>query len=141
MRQVVPRPDLMPRLALLAADEQWRRLVHDVLLDVVHNFRVPIARWSTLLLTTEESLRALKNLAEQAEELSLLFVEYDGGRSTSSFVDGGGQEWLLLWRRAFANAVALEEAFIVKCGERKLRTDGSSPRPQPLGTGGPHRTP
>jgi hypothetical protein len=118
MRQVVPRPDLMPPLTLLAADEQWRRLVHEVLLDIVHNFRVLIARWSALLLTTEESLRALKDLAEQAEELSMLFVEYDGDRPTSSFVGDSGQERLLLWRRAFANAVALEEALIDKGGER-----------------------
>jgi hypothetical protein len=118
MRQVVPRPDLMPRLALLVADERWRRLVHDVLLDVVHNFRVLLARWSALLLTTEESLHALKDLAEQAEELSLLFVEYDGGWSTASFIGDEGQARLLLWRRAFTNAVALEEALIEKGGER-----------------------
>ena len=48
----------------------------------------------------------------------MLFVEYDGGRPTSSFVGDGGQERLLLWRRAFANAVALEEALIDKGGER-----------------------
>ncbi len=39
MSQVVPRPDSIRRLAILTADEPWRRLVHDDLLDVVHNFR------------------------------------------------------------------------------------------------------
>ena len=58
MDGMVARPALAPRLAVLAADEPWRRLVHDVLLDVVHHFRVLIARWSALLLTTDESLRA-----------------------------------------------------------------------------------
>jgi hypothetical protein len=105
----VARPDLMPRLAVLSADTRWRRLAHDVLLDVVHHFRTLIARWSALLLTTEESLRALNDLAEQAEELSMLFVEFDGHRPTSGFVGDQLQERLLLWSRAFANAVSLEE--------------------------------
>jgi hypothetical protein len=78
MSHAVPRPGLTRRLAILSADEPWRHLVHDVLLDVVHNFRSLIARWSALLLTTDESLQALKDLAEQAEELSQLFVEFDG---------------------------------------------------------------
>jgi hypothetical protein len=47
-------------------------LVHDVLLDVVHNFRVLLAQWPALLLTIKVSLRALKDLAEQAEVLSML---------------------------------------------------------------------
>jgi hypothetical protein len=109
----------LPRLAVLAADERWRRLVHDVLLDVVHHFRALIARWSALLLTTEESLRALKDLAEQAEELSMLFVEFDGRRPTSAFAGDQMQQRLLLWSRAFVNAVSLEEALIDKGGERR----------------------
>jgi hypothetical protein len=119
MEGAVARPDLMPRLAVLSADTRWRRLAHDVLLDVVHHFRTLIARWSALLLTTEESLRALNDLAEQAEELSMLFVEFDGHRPTSGFVGDQLQERLLLWSRAFANAVSLEEALIDKGGERK----------------------
>jgi hypothetical protein len=114
----VERPALAPRLAVLAADERWRRLVHDVLLDVVHHFRVLIARWSALLLTTEESLRALKDLAEQAEELSMLFVEFDGRRPSSAFAGDQLHERRQLWSRAFANAVSLEEALIDKGGER-----------------------
>jgi hypothetical protein len=115
----VARPDLMPRLAVLAADERWRRLVHDVLLDVVHHFRTLIARWSALLLTIEESLRALQDLAAQAEELSMLFVEFDGRRPASAFVGDQLQDRLQLWSRAFANAVSLEEALIDKGGERQ----------------------
>jgi hypothetical protein len=118
MNGTVARPALAPRLAVLAVDEPWRRLVHDVLLDVVHQFRVLIARWSALLLTTEESLNALNDLAEQAEELSVLFVEFDGRRSSSAFVDDQLQERQQLWSRAFANAVSLEEALIGKGGER-----------------------
>jgi len=115
MSQVVPRPSLTLRLEILSADEPWLSLVHDVLLDVVHNFRSLIARWSALLLTTDESLRALGDLAEQAEELSLVFVEFDGKRPPSSTF----KERHLLWRRAFANSVSLEEALIDKGGERK----------------------
>ncbi len=118
MDGVVARPALAPRLAVLAADEPWRRLVHDVLLDVVHHFRVLIARWSALLLTTDESLRALKDLAEQAEELSMLFVEFDGRRPSSAFVGDQLHERRQLWSRAFTNAVSLEEALIDKGGER-----------------------
>jgi hypothetical protein len=114
----VARPALAPRLAVLATDERWRRLVHDVLLDVVHHFRVLIARWSALLLTTEESLRALKDLAEQAEELSMLFVEFDGRRPSAAFAGDQLHERRQLWSRAFANAVSLEEALIDKGGER-----------------------
>jgi hypothetical protein len=119
MEGAVAQPDRLPRLAVLAADERWRRLVHDVLLDVVHHFRALIARWSALLLTTEESLHALKDLAEQAEELSMLFVEFGGRRPTSAFSGDQLQQRLLLWSRAFVNAVSLEEALIDKGGERR----------------------
>jgi hypothetical protein len=118
MEGAVARPDLLQRLAVLAVDERWRRLVHEVLLDVVHHFRTLIARWSALLLTTEESLRALKDLAEQAEELSMLFVEFGGRHPTSALVGEQLQQRLLLWSRAFVNAVSLEEALIDKGGER-----------------------
>src|SRR4051794_31218172 len=64
----VPRPSRADRFPRLAQDEQWRWLVHDVLLDAVHAFRALVARWSSLLLTTEESLGALRDLAGQAEQ-------------------------------------------------------------------------
>ena len=120
MRLAVPRPGLTHRLAMLSADEPWRRLVHDVLLDVVHSFRSLIARWSALLLTTDESLQALKDLAEQAEELSQLFVEFDGALPPSGDVADEVEERQVLWRRAFANSVSLEEALIDKGGERRI---------------------
>jgi hypothetical protein len=116
---VAARPDLMARLAVLAGDQGWRRLVHEVLGDAVHQFRILIARWSALLLTTQESLGALQDLAEQAEELSMLFVEFDARRPVSAFVGDQLQERLLLWSHAFANAVSLEEALIDKGGERR----------------------
>jgi hypothetical protein len=122
MAGVAARPDLMARLTVLAADQRWRRLVHEVLLDVVHQFRILIARWSALLLTTQESLGALQDLAEQAEELSMLFVEFDARRPVSAFVGDRLQERLLLWSHAFANAVSLEEALIDKGGERRSPT-------------------
>jgi hypothetical protein len=74
--------------------------VHDVLLDVMRHFQTLIARWSALLLTTEEDPRALKDLAEQAEELSMLFVEFDGRRPTSASAGDQLQQRLLLWSRA-----------------------------------------
>jgi hypothetical protein len=74
--------------------------------------RLLVARWSALLLTTEESARALQDLAAQAEELSTVFVEFDAGRRASNYVGGERRKRLLLWSRAFA--VALEEALIDK---------------------------
>jgi hypothetical protein len=49
----------------------------------------------------------------------MLVVEFDGHLPTSGFVGDQLQERLLLWSRAFANAVSLEEALIDKGGERK----------------------
>ncbi|MGH3777029.1 MAG: hypothetical protein ACRDRR_15090 [Pseudonocardiaceae bacterium] len=123
------RPSLSGRFRALAQDEQWRRLVHVVLLDVVHSFRLLVARWSALLLTTQESARALKDLAAQAEELSRVFVEFDAGKPASNYVGDELRKRQLLWSRAFANSVALEEALIDKGGERatvgeRFRTPG-----------------
>lgn len=123
------RPSLSGRFQTLAQDEQWRRLVHVTLLDVVHSFRLLVARWSALLLTTEESSRALKDLAAQAEELSRVFVEFDSGKPASNYVGDELRQRRLLWSRAFANSVALEEALIDKGGERatvgeRFRTPG-----------------
>jgi hypothetical protein len=80
MLEGLARPSFSSRFPVLAQDRQWRQLVHDVLLDVVHNFRVLVARWSALLVTTDESLRALRDLAAQAEELSRIFVEFNGNK-------------------------------------------------------------
>src|SRR4051794_26388654 len=113
-----PLPDLADRLTVLAQDGQWRQIVHETLLDAVHGFRLLIARWSNLLLTTEESLGALKDLAEQAEQFSRVFVEFDPRRPASDFRNDELQHRRELWARAFANAVALEEALIGKGGER-----------------------
>jgi hypothetical protein len=87
MHGPVPAPDFAGHFPTPAQDEQWRQLVHDVLLDAVHAFRVLVARWSSLLLTTEESLGALKDLAGQAEELSRLFVEFNAHRPASDYRD------------------------------------------------------
>jgi hypothetical protein len=119
MRGAKPRPDLVERFPRLAQDEHWRRVVHDVLLDAVHAFRVLVARWSSLLLTTEESLDALKDLAGQAEEFSRIFVEFDPRRPASNYHDDELRHRQRLWTRAFANAVALEEALVDKGGERR----------------------
>ena len=118
MRGGVVRPRLPDRFPRLAQDEQWRRLVHDVLLDAVHAFRVLVARWSSLLLTTDESLAALRDLAAQAEQFSRVFVEFDASKPGSNYRDDQLHHRQQLWARAFANAVALEEALIDKGGER-----------------------
>lgn len=118
MDEVLPRPAFVERFPVLAQDEQWRRVVHDVLLDAVHAFRVLVARWSGLLLTTEVSLGALKELAAQAEEFSSVFIEFDARRPAADFVDDRLFTRQLLWSQAFANAVALEEALIDRGGER-----------------------
>lgn len=113
------RPSLSSRFRVLAQDGQWRGLVHVVLGDAVHSFRLLVARWSALLLTTEESVKALKDLAAQAEELSRIFVEFDSSKPTSNYAGEELEKRQLLWSRAFANSVALEEALIDKGGERK----------------------
>lgn len=122
MNHVASRPCSSARFAALAQDRHWRQLVHEVLLDVVHGFRVLVARWSALLLATEESRRALRDLAAQVEELSLVFVALDGRAPASGYVADRLDRHRDLWRRAFANAVALEEKLIDLGGER--RTDG-----------------
>jgi hypothetical protein len=117
------RPGMSARFALLAQDQQWRTLVHDVLLDVVHQFRVLVARWSALLLATDESCQALKDLAAQAEELSAVFVASDGRRPASDYIGERLEKYRELWNRAFANAVAMEETFIDLGGERRTGDD------------------
>ena len=57
------QPEFADRFSRLAQNEHWRRVVHDVLRDALHAFRVLVARWSSLLLTTEESLEAPRDLA------------------------------------------------------------------------------
>lgn len=94
----------------------------------MHGFRVLVARWSSLLLTTEESLWALKDLAGQAEEFSRVFVEFDRRRPLSDYRAEQLQLRQQLWGQAFANAVVLEEALIDKGGERST-------------AGGPFHTP
>ena len=49
----------------------------------------------------------------------MLFVEFDGRRPTSALRGDQMQRRLLLWNRAFVNAVSLEEALIDKGGERR----------------------
>ena len=49
MDEVTDRPCSAARFDVLAQDRHWRRLVHEVLLDVVHTFRALVARWSALL--------------------------------------------------------------------------------------------
>jgi hypothetical protein len=117
MFEVLPRPELAVRLAVLAANERWR-LVYDVLLDVVHSFGALVAPWSALLLTTEESLRALKDLAEQAEELSLVFVELDGNRPASDDVD-----------QALQRVFHLLSAFVLALGRHRDRRVRGQQRP------------
>ena len=112
------RPCSAARFDVLAQDCHWRRLVHEVLLDVVHAFRALVARWSALLLATEESRRALTDLAAQVEEFSDVFVAIDG-RKSSEYVAERLDEHRDLWRRAFANAVAMEEKLIDLGGERR----------------------
>jgi hypothetical protein len=119
MLEGLARPSFSSRFPVLAQDRQWRQLVHDVLLDVVHNFRVLVARWSALLVTTDESLRALRDLAAQAEELSRIFVEFNGNKPARLYLGDELKERQLLWSRSFANAVALEEALIDAGGERR----------------------
>jgi hypothetical protein len=114
----MPLPEFADRFSRLAQDEQWRRVAHDVLRDALHAFRVLVARWSSLLLSTEESLKALRDLAGQAEELSRLFVEFDPLRLVSDYQEDALRHRQRLWTRAFANAVALEEALADKGGER-----------------------
>lgn len=114
----VSPPELADRFSRLAQNEHWRRVVHDVLRDALHAFRVVVARWSSLLLTTEESLEALRDLAGQAEEFSRIFVEFDPQRPASDYHDDALRHRQQLWTRAFANAVALEEALADKGGER-----------------------
>lgn len=118
MDEVTDRPCSAARFDVLAQDRHWRRLVHEVLLDVVHTFRALVARWSALLLATEESRRALTDLAAQVEEFSDVFVAIDGGKS-SEYVAERLDEHRDLWRRAFANAVAMEEKLIDLGGERR----------------------
>ena len=44
----VSPPELADRFSRLAQNEHWRRVVHDVLRDALHAFRVVVARWSSL---------------------------------------------------------------------------------------------
>ncbi|MGD9531305.1 hypothetical protein [Pseudonocardia sp.] len=122
MDHVADRPCSTARFDVLALDRHWRSLVHDVLLDVVHSFRVLVARWSPLLLTTEEGRHTLTDLAAQVEELSAVFVTLGGRRPVSGSAAGRLDAHRDLWRRAFANAVAMEEKLIDLGGER--HTDG-----------------
>jgi hypothetical protein len=119
MDHVTGRPCSSAQFDVLAQDQHWRRLVHEVLLDVVHGFRVLVARWSALLLASEESQRTLTDLAAQVEELSTVFVALDGRMPASDSVAARLDKHRDLWTQAFANAVAMEEKLIDLGGERR----------------------
>lgn len=125
---LVEAPPLYERLSTLAADPKWVQLAYDALRSTVAGFRVIIARWAGLLVTTDQTARALRELSEQAEELTEVFVRLlplvraNGGKlSETELID-----LYLHWRKSFTNAVRLDEALIQLGGERGDRwtTDG-----------------
>ena len=126
--QELTPPSLVPRLTVLCGDKEWVELAYDSLRDTVQTFRVVIARWSGLLVVTEQTLLTLRELAAQAEELSNLLVRLlpTVRLNKIGFTDHEIIDFELYWRKAFSNAVSLDEKLFRIGGERGANwsTDG-----------------
>jgi len=115
-----PTPDQTARISVLADNREWLALAYTVLSGCLHTVRLVIARWSPLLIASDESVSLLAELGRQAEELSNLYVQllpFVRGRK-NAFTDEEKTSFVRRWTRAFANAIALDEALIRRGGER-----------------------
>ncbi|MFF4353825.1 hypothetical protein [Streptomyces sp. NPDC001530] len=105
---------------MLAADPEWVQTAYDLLRGCSHGFRVIMARWAPLLTGTDTSAAILEEIALQTEQLTQVQVRLlpvARGR-VREFQPGKIDELGELWRKEFANSIALDEALTQLSGKR-----------------------
>ncbi|GAA2613438.1 hypothetical protein GCM10010304_77620 [Streptomyces roseoviolaceus] len=120
LNEVVEPPDAASRISILASDPEWAQTAYDLLRDCSHGFRVITARWAPLLAGTDASAAILEEIALQPEQLTQVQVKLlpvARGR-VSSFHPDEVEELSELWRRKFANSIALDEGLTQLSGKR-----------------------
>ncbi|MFK4101678.1 hypothetical protein ACI2L1_16665 [Streptomyces sp. NPDC019531] len=120
IHEVVRPPGTASRISVLAADPEWARTAYDLLRGCSHGFRVITARWAPLLTGTDRSAAILEEVALQSEQLTQVQVRLlpvARGR-VREFQPGEIDELGELWRREFANSIALDEALTQLSGKR-----------------------
>ncbi|AZQ32122.1 hypothetical protein EJ357_47610 [Streptomyces cyaneochromogenes] len=113
-------PGTASRISVLAADPEWAQTAYDLLRGCSHGFRVITARWAALLTGTDTSAAILEEIALQSEQLTQVQVRLlpvARGRVTE-FQPEEINELGGLWRREFANSIALDEALTQLSGKR-----------------------
>lgn len=113
-------PGAASRISVLAADPEWAETTYDLLRGCSHGFRVIMARWAPLLTGTDRSAAILEEMALQSEQLTqvqVMLLPLARGRVSEvqpEAIDELGE----LWRREFANSIALDEALTQLSGKR-----------------------
>ncbi|MGW7614161.1 hypothetical protein ACWGKW_44500 [Streptomyces sp. NPDC054766] len=123
-------PSVERSLEILAKDAEWLIAAYSLLRGLSHGFRSVIARWAPLLAGTDRSARILAELAHQSEELTRLQVILlpVARQQSDGLSDEGIQKLVLAWRKALANAVALDEALTRLSGKRGTGWTGDGRR-------------
>ncbi|MDF2269266.1 hypothetical protein P2Q00_28060 [Streptomyces coacervatus] len=120
INEVAVPPGMASRISVLANDPEWAQTAYDLLRGCSHGIRVIMARWAALLTGTDKSAAILEDIALQSEQLTQVQVRLlpvARGR-VREFQPGEIDELGELWRRAFANSIALDEALTQLSGKR-----------------------
>ncbi|MFD3620653.1 hypothetical protein ACFWWT_36565 [Streptomyces sp. NPDC058676] len=113
-------PPTASRISVLAADPEWAGAAYELLRGCSHGFRAITARWAPLLTGTDTSAAILEEIALQSEQLTQIQVRLlpvARGR-VREFQPGEIDELGEVWRREFANSIALDEALTQLSGKR-----------------------
>jgi hypothetical protein len=113
-------PSMQRRLEILARDRDWLIAAYSLLRGVSHDFRAVIARWAPLLSGTDRSAAILEELAIQVDELTkiqVMVLPVARGQ-LMELNDEQIRQLAQAWRRALANAVAMDEALTRLSGKR-----------------------
>ncbi|MFG2472320.1 hypothetical protein ACGFXB_43775 [Streptomyces canus] len=120
INEVAVPPGTAVRISVLATDPEWAQTAYDLLRGCSHGCRVIMARWAPLLTGTDTSAAILEEIALQSEQLTqvqVLLLRVARGR-VSEFQPEEIDELGELWRKEFANSIALEGALTQLSGKR-----------------------
>lgn len=113
-------PGMASRISELVNDPEWAQAAYDLLRECSHGIRSIMARWASLLTGTDKSAAILEDIALQSEQLTQVQVKLlpvARGR-VMEFQPEEIDELGELWRKAFANSIALDEALTRLSGKR-----------------------
>lgn len=120
INELVVPPGVASRISVLAADPKWAQTAYDLLRECSHGCRVIMARWAPLLTGTDKSAAILEEIALQSDQLTqvqVMLLRVARGR-VREFQPGDIDELGELWRKEFANSIALEAALTQLSGKR-----------------------